>query len=62
MATPVTLDSMTEQIIFMAALESPMKRGVNPNEVAMGPASLADDSFSFATGNIIVIDGGTVLI
>ncbi|TVP40673.1 hypothetical protein NARC_60060 [Candidatus Nitrosocosmicus arcticus] len=46
----------------MAALESPMKRGVNPNEVAMGPASLADDSFSFATGNIIVIDGGTVLI
>jgi NAD(P)-dependent dehydrogenase (short-subunit alcohol dehydrogenase family) len=61
-ATPATLDSMTEQIIIKAAMESPMKRWGKPNEVAKIAASLADDNFSYATGNTIVIDGGTVLI
>ena len=61
-ATPATLDSMTEQIIIKAAVESPMKRWGKPNEVAKIAASLADDDFSYATGNTIVIDGGTVLI
>jgi len=61
-ATPATLDSMTEQIIIRAALESPMKRWGKPSEVAKVAASLADDIFSYATGNTIVIDGGTVLI
>ncbi|MDN5847045.1 MAG: SDR family oxidoreductase [Candidatus Nitrosocosmicus sp.] len=61
-ATPATLDSMTEQIIVKAALESPMKRWGKPNEVAKVAASLADDNFSYVTGNTIVIDGGTVLI
>ncbi len=61
-ATPATLDSMTEQIIIKAALESPMKRWGKPNEVAKVAATLADDNFSYATGNTIVIDGGTVLI
>ena len=58
-ATPATLDSMTEQIIIKAALESPMKRWGKPNEVAKVAATLADDNFSYATGNTIVIDGGT---
>ena len=61
-ATPATLGSMTEQIIIKAALESPMKRWGKPIEVAKVAASLADDNFSYATGNTIVIDGGTVLI
>ena len=61
-ATPATLDSMTDQIIIKAALESPMKRWGKPKEVARVAASLADDNFSYATGNTIVIDGGTVLI
>jgi 3-oxoacyl-[acyl-carrier protein] reductase len=61
-ATPATLDSMTEQIIIKAALESPMKRWGKPDEVAKVAATLADDNFSYATGNTIVIDGGTVLI
>ncbi len=61
-ATPATLDSITEQIIVKAALESPMKRWGKPNEVAKVAASLANDDFSYATGNTIVIDGGTVLI
>ena len=61
-ATPATLDSMTEQIIIKAALESPMKRWGKPKEVAKVAATLADDNFSYATGNTVVIDGGTVLI
>ena len=61
-ATPATLDSVTEQIIIKAALESPMKRWGKASEVASIAASLADDNFSYATGNTIVIDGGTVLI
>jgi 3-oxoacyl-[acyl-carrier protein] reductase len=61
-ATPATLDSMTEQIIIKAALGSPMKRWGKASEVASIAASLADDNFSYATGNTIVIDGGTVLI
>lgn len=61
-ATPATLNSMREQIIIKAALESPMKRWGRPNEVAKVAASLADDNFSYATGNTIIIDGGTLLI
>lgn len=61
-ATPATIDSMTEQIIIKAALESPMKRWGAAREVARIAASLADDCFSYATGNTIVVDGGTVLI
>ncbi len=61
-ATPATLDSVTEQIIIKAALESPMKSWGKASEVASIAASLADDNFSYATGNTIVIDGGTVLI
>ena len=60
--TAATLDSMTEQIIIKATLESPMKRWGKPDEVAKVAATLADDNFSYATGNTIVIDGGTVLI
>ena len=61
-ATSATLDSMAEQIIIRAALESPMKRWGSPREVARIAASLADDYFSYATGNTIVVNGGTVLI
>ena len=61
-ATPATLDSMTEQIIIKAALESPMKRWGKPSEVAKVAASLAEHNFAYATGNTIVIDGGTILI
>jgi 3-oxoacyl-[acyl-carrier protein] reductase len=61
-ATPATLDSMSEQIIIRAALESPMKRWGEPLEIARVAACLADDYFSYATGNTIVVDDGTVLV
>ena len=53
---------MTEQIIIKAAQESPMKRWCTPKEVAKVAASFADENFSHATRNTIVIDGGNVLI
>jgi 3-oxoacyl-[acyl-carrier protein] reductase len=56
-----TYDSMTEVARNKAAEEPPMKRWGRPEEVAKVAASIASDSFSFATGNTIVIDGGTVL-
>jgi 3-oxoacyl-[acyl-carrier protein] reductase len=39
-----------------------MKRWGKPYEVAKVAASVADDNFSYVTGNTIVIDGGNVLI
>jgi 3-oxoacyl-[acyl-carrier protein] reductase len=60
-ATMATYDSMTEVARKKAAEEPPMKRWGTPEEVAKIAASIASDNFSFATGNTIVIDGGTVL-
>jgi 3-oxoacyl-[acyl-carrier protein] reductase len=60
-ATMATYDSMTEVARKKAAEEPPMKRWGTPEEVAKIAASIAGDGFSFATGNTIVIDGGTVL-
>ncbi|MGC2425737.1 MAG: SDR family oxidoreductase [Nitrososphaeraceae archaeon] len=60
-ATLATYDSMTEEDRKKAAEENTMKRWGRPEEVAKIAACIASDSFSFATGNTIVIDGGTVL-
>ena len=60
-ATMATYDSMTEVARKKAAEEPPMKRWGTPEEVAKIAPSIASDGFSFATGNTIVIDGGTVL-
>ena len=60
-ATLATYNSMTEEDRNKAAQENSMKRWGKPEEVAKIAACIASDSFSFATGNTIVIDGGTVL-
>jgi 3-oxoacyl-[acyl-carrier protein] reductase len=39
-----------------------MKRWGRSEEVARAIAGLAGDDFSFATGNTIVVDGGTVFL
>lgn len=61
-ATDATYFSMTEKDRRKAASESAMKRWGSPDEVARVAACLASDSFSFATGNTIVIDGGRIII
>ena len=60
-ATDATFNSMTAKAQKAAAQESAMKRWGRPEEVARVIACLAGDDFSFATGNTIVVDGGTVL-
>jgi 3-oxoacyl-[acyl-carrier protein] reductase len=60
-ATLATYNSMTENDKNKAAEEPSMKRWGKPEEVARIAACIASDNFSFATGNTIVIDGGTVL-
>lgn len=60
-ATLATYDSINEEDRNKAAQENSMKRWGRPEEVAKVAACIASDSFSFATGNTIVIDGGTVL-
>jgi 3-oxoacyl-[acyl-carrier protein] reductase len=61
-ATKATYEAITEEVRNDAAKEAPMKRWGRPIEVAKVAACIADDNFSFATGNTIVIDGGTVLL
>jgi 3-oxoacyl-[acyl-carrier protein] reductase len=60
-ATEATFGSMTASERKKAANENAMKRWGDPTEVANAIASIANDDFSFATGNTIVLDGGTVL-
>jgi len=61
-ATLATCGSMTEYDRAQAAAEPSMKRWGKPEEVAKVAACVASDNFSFATGNTIIIDGGTVLL
>lgn len=61
-SSDATYNSMTVTERKKAAMENSMKRWGDPSEVAKVAASVASDDFSFATGNTIVIDGGTVLL
>jgi NAD(P)-dependent dehydrogenase (short-subunit alcohol dehydrogenase family) len=61
-SSEATFSSMTVTERKKAAMENSMKRWGDPSEVAKVAASVASDDFSFATGNTIVIDGGTVLL
>lgn len=61
-STKATIDSLPESMIIKAAKESPMNRWGEPIEVARVAAAIASEEFSFANGNTIIIDGGTVMI
>ncbi len=61
-ASEATFNSMTPAEREKAASENAMKRWGKPEEVARVAACIASDDFSFATGNTIIIDGGTVLL
>jgi NAD(P)-dependent dehydrogenase (short-subunit alcohol dehydrogenase family) len=60
--TLATYGQMTENDRRKAAAEPSMKRLGDPVEVGRVAACVASDKFSFATGNTIVIDVGTVLL
>jgi 3-oxoacyl-[acyl-carrier protein] reductase len=61
-SSEATFSAMTVTERRKAAMENSMKRWGDPFEVAKVAASVASDDFAFATGNTIVIDGGTVLL
>lgn len=61
-STEATFASMTLTERKKAAMENSMKRWGDPKEVATIAASVASEDFAFATGNTIVIDGGTVML
>lgn len=61
-STEATFASMTLTERKKAAIENSMKRWGDPREVATIAASVASEDFAFATGNTIVIDGGTVML
>jgi NAD(P)-dependent dehydrogenase (short-subunit alcohol dehydrogenase family) len=61
-STEATFAAMTLTERKKAAMENSMKRWGHPREVATIAANIANDDFSFATGNTIVIDGGTVML
>ena len=60
-ATEATYGSMTAAERKKAAGENAMKRWGRPEEIARTIAALASEDFTFATGNTLVLDGGTVL-
>ncbi|KAA2282795.1 SDR family NAD(P)-dependent oxidoreductase [Candidatus Nitrosocosmicus agrestis] len=61
-STKATINSLPESMIIKAAKESPMNRWGDPIEVAKVATSIAEEDFSFANGNTIVIDGGTIIL
>jgi 3-oxoacyl-[acyl-carrier protein] reductase len=61
-ATLATFGAMDENEREKAAIESPMKRWGRPEEIARIAACIASDNFSYATGNTIIVDGGTIII
>lgn len=61
-ATLATFGTMDEYEREEAASESPMKRWGRPEEVARTAACIASDNFSYATGNTVIVDGGTIIV
>ncbi len=61
-ATEATYYSMTKLGRKKAANEPAMKRWGSAEEVAKVAACLGSESFSYATGNTIIIDGGKLIV
>src|SRR5262249_42221603 len=58
-ATDATFRALTSSERIKARHESAMKRWGRPEEVAKIATTIANDSFSYATGNTIIVDGGS---
>ncbi|MPZ05103.1 MAG: SDR family oxidoreductase [Nitrososphaeraceae archaeon] len=61
-ATDATYYSMTKRGRNKAVSEPAMKRWGSVEEVAKVAACLGSESFSYTTGNTIIIDGGKVIV
>jgi 3-oxoacyl-[acyl-carrier protein] reductase len=61
-STDATYYSMDELHRSLATQETSLKRWGKPEEIAKIASQIASDSFSYATGNTIIIDGGTIML
>lgn len=61
-ATDATYYSMSKRGRRKATTEPAMKRWGSPEEVARLAACLGSESFSYATGNTIIVDGGKIIV
>ena len=61
-ATAATYYSMSKRGRRKATTEPAMKRWGSPEEVARVAACLGSESFSYATGNTIIVDGGKIFV
>ena len=60
--TRATYEKLSEEERTALAGESPMGRWGSPAEVAGVALALASDLFSYVNGQVVVIDGGTIMI
>ena len=58
--TPATFDQLNDESRNALAAESPLKRWGNTEEVGRAALFLASDLSSFVTGQVLIVDGGTV--
>jgi 3-oxoacyl-[acyl-carrier protein] reductase len=61
-STDATYYSMDELHRSLAEQETSLKRWGKPEEIAKIASQIASDNFSYATGNTIIIDGGTIML
>ena len=58
--TPATTDQLDDESRRALAAEAPLKRWGKPEEVGKAALFLASELSSFITGQVLVVDGGTV--
>jgi 3-oxoacyl-[acyl-carrier protein] reductase len=58
--TPATMGQLDDESRYTLAAEAPLKRWGKPEEVGKAALFLVSELSSFITGQVLVVDGGTV--